>query len=367
MAITRILVFFGNRWPRFIVGSLLVVAALIVFLRALSLREPAKRNPRAVLLDQHSLQGLFLESSHNFGSVRAGSVVEHDFVLKNQGQSTVRVQRVLLTSPMVVTRMQALTPPGGENRIRVKLDTTGLKGHFEGKVGVVFNDDAAPEAVLGFEGEIAPVIEFLPWGPVFFVGARRGEAREQAIEIINRQPEPIEILKVTHSTERFTTRLDTIEPGRRFRLTLSVKPDGPGGRHSEPILITTSSPSLPTVTVTANTLLVERVYTFPDTVDFGVFRMSDIKKTPDLLERIAQTLMVYQYGGTDFRIEIRSDLPFLAVQTERGPQGDRYQNTVKLLREQIRPGPIRGSLLIKTNDVEFPSLVVPVTGEIVNR
>lgn len=313
-----------------------------------------------------SPHALFPEGRHNFGNVQAGFTVEHDFVLKNQGQSPVRIQRVLLTPPMVVTRMQALTPAGGETRIHVKLDTTALKGHFEGEVRVVFDDGAEPEALLGFEGEIAPVIELLP-GPAFFVGARRGEVREGTIEIVNRQPEPIEILEVRHSTQRFTTRLDTVEPGKRFRLTLSVKPDGPGGRHSEPIVITTSSPSLPTVTVTANTLLRERVYTFPDAVDFGALRMSDIEKTPDLFDRIAQTLMVYQYGGTDFRIEIRSDLPLLAVQTERGPQGDRYQNTVKLLREKLRPGPIRGSLLIKTNDVEFPSLVVPVTGEILDH
>src|SRR5262249_14170015 len=86
---------------------------------------------------------VFSEARHNFGTVRAGTVVEHDFVLKNQGQSPVRIQRVLLTSPMVVTQMQALTRPGGENRIRVRLNTTGLKGHFEGEVRVLFNDVAA--------------------------------------------------------------------------------------------------------------------------------------------------------------------------------------------------------------------------------
>src|SRR5262249_33990855 len=159
---------------------------------------------------------------HNFGSVGAGSVVEHDFVLKNQGPSTVRIQRVLLTPPMVVTRMQALTPSGGESRIHVRLDTTALKGHFEGEARAVFHDGAEPQALLGLEGEIGAVIELLA-GPAFFVGARRGEVREGTIEIINRRPEPIEILEVRHSTQRFTTRLDTIESGKRFRLTLSVK------------------------------------------------------------------------------------------------------------------------------------------------
>ncbi|MDP2971188.1 MAG: hypothetical protein Q8P64_18560, partial [Deltaproteobacteria bacterium] len=58
----------------------------------------------------------------------------------------------------------------------------------------------------------------------------------------------------------------------------------------------------------------------------------------------------------------RSDLPVLDLKWERGPKGDRYQITVTLLKDNITSGPIKGNIVIETNDPEFPSLTVPVTG-----
>ena len=162
--------------------------------------------------------------------------------------------------------------------------------------------------------------------------------------------------------DRFLTKLETLDEGRRYRLTLLLNPDGPAGRHSESIVLKTSSRREPTITVAANTYLRERVYTFPDAVDLGTVRLTDVDRDPNLLERLAQTLMVY--GGSDFIISVRSDLPELDLSSERGPQGDRFQNTVRLKRDNLRPGDIRGSIVIDTNDAQFPSLVVPVVGSV---
>ena len=59
---------------------------------------------------------------------------------------------------------------------------------------------------------------------------------------------------------------------------------------------------MPLLNIPANTYLREHVYTFPDAVDLGSLRLADIKAQPDLLQRTAQTLMVYQWGGTDFQV-----------------------------------------------------------------
>jgi hypothetical protein len=120
------------------------------------------------------------------------------------------------------------------------------------------------------------------------------------------------------------------------------------------------------LTIVANTFLHERVYTFPDAVDFGTLRLRDIDRDPQLLQRTIQTLMVYQSGGADFSVILRTDdLPQLAFESERGPQGDRYQNTLTLIRQKLMPGVIRGSIFVETNDKEFPLLVVPVSGDVV--
>jgi hypothetical protein len=254
--------------------------------------------------------------------------------------------------------------PGSKATIAVKLDTSGLRGRFPGEIHVELNDPDTPVAELVFAGEIIPPVECLP-APAFFLGARRGESREASIEIINHEPAPLRIVEIRHPTDRFTTELTTLEEGRRYQLTLRLKPGGPGGRHSDTIALTTSSQAQPTITVAANTLLRERVYTFPDEVDFGSVNLAGMGKDPEFSRRTAQTLMVYQFGGTDFKVKVRTDVPQLELKAERGPQGDRFQVTCTLRAAGLQPGVIKGTVFIETNDAEFPKIEVPVTGNLV--
>jgi len=76
--------------------------------------------------------------------------------------------------------------------------------------------------------------------------------------------------------------------------------------------------------------------------------------------------MIHQEGGTDFKAHLSTDVPGLRFEAEPGPKGDRYQVELNLA-EKSRIGPIKGSVFIDTNDREFPRVVVPVTGKIVER
>jgi hypothetical protein len=299
-----------------------------------------------------------------FGRVLSGTVITHQISVKNEGARPMRIVTVQLTPPLVVTRMPASIGPGLEGSVQLALDTSRLRGLFTGEVHVILNDGGVIERSLTVEGEIVPHVEVQP-APAFFLAGRRGEAREASLEIVNHDPEPLVIDVVGHATDRFTTRLDTVEPGERFRLTLLLRPDGPGGPHTEPIVLRTSNPREPTVTVMANTILRERVYTFPETLDLGTLSLRRIQQDGSILKLATQTLMVYQLGGTDFRTVVRASLPQLQISSERGPMGDRYQNTITLNAERLSVGPIRGSLVIETNDAQFPRLEVPVSGNIV--
>ena len=304
------------------------------------------------------------ETRFQFGRILAGATLDHEFVLKNVGTAPLKIGRVDLTPPLVVTRMPVWVAPETETRITVRLDTAGLRGRYHGEVHIIVGDSDEAAATLAVAGEIVPRVEVSP-APAFFLAARRGEVRQASVEIINHEREPLAIESITHAQDRFTTTLETVEEGQRYRLTLRLKPNGPGGRHSEPIVIHTSSRNEPAITVVANTILREHVYTFPDEVDFGALSMSSFERDPELLRAAAQTLMVYQVGGTGFSVRVRSDLPQLEITSERAPQGDRYQQTITVRRQGLQVGPIRGSIVIETNDPQFRELVVPVSGMIV--
>jgi hypothetical protein len=304
-------------------------------------------------------KAVFPEAQYDFGEVLFGAVVEHDFALSNLGSAPLLIEKASMTTPLLVTQMPHDVTPGAEGKIHFKLDTKNLEGKFEGTILVSLNDPAMSQARLVFSGRVIPPVELSP-GSAFFVAGQRGQGNRAGIEIVNHESEQLRIEKIEHPAERYTTQLETLKPGQRYRLTLALKPDGPGGRAAGTILIRTSSKRMPVLEVGANTYLYERVHTFPDVVDFGTLRTGDAGQ-------VAVILMIHQESGTDFKVHLSSDVPGLSLKSERGPKGDRYQVEIRLISERVRVGPMKGSIVIDTNDAEFPRVVVPVSGQIVER
>ena len=309
-------------------------------------------------------RAVFSQTIVDFGTAVQGAKLVHEFILRNEGAVALRIRGLQATASLLPDRISAYIAPGSQVVLRVRLDTTTLSGHFEGVVRVSLDDPALAEAHLTVVGRVVPPIEVAP-APAFFVAAQRGERKEVAVEIVNHEPEPLAIEAVEHSSQRFTTRLDSLEAGRRYRLSVVLDPEGPAGKDKDVLRIRTSRLASPVLTIPVYTNVRERVYTFPDAVDLGALRLSDIEAKPDLLLRTAQTLMIYQSGGANFRVTLSSDLPELALTSERGRQGDRYQVTVTLIREKLRPGALKGSIIIATNDPQFPTVTVPVSATII--
>ena len=300
-----------------------------------------------------------VESDFDFGRVLKGTPVEHEFIVKNERSSPLVIDAVRLTAPLTLVKAPTTLAPGAQGVVRVRLDTSRIAGLFEGRV-VLTLVDSEDEIGLTLSGTVYQTVEASPQ-PVLFVITDRDQIREQSIELVSHESGPVEITSVTHPHDRFATRIETLEPGKRYRLTLTMDGKGDGGRRADSIVVATSSQVTPVVRILANTFVRERVYTFPDAVDFGAVPIGALDANPALLERLAQTLMVYRKDA-GFEIKVTSDLEMLDIGTERGPLGDRWQTTISLKRERLQPGPFRGTIFVETNDSEFPRLRVPVTG-----
>jgi hypothetical protein len=304
-------------------------------------------------------QDTAIHTDFNFGRILQGTPVEHQFVVTNERTVPLVVDAVRLTPPLALVKAPTTLAPGTEGIVRVRLDTSRVLGLFEGRI-VISPDSSGDPIALTLTGTVYQTVEAVPQ-PALFVMTERGQMREQSIELVNHEPTPLEIRSVSHPRDRFATRIEPIEPGRRYRLTLTLDGTGAGGRTTDPIIVTTSSQSTPIITILANTFVRERVYTFPDAVDFGTLPLGAVEANPALLARFAQTLMIYR-KEPDFEVAMTSDVDLLDVRASRGPRGDRWQATVSLSRDMLRPGPFRGTIIITTNDAEFPRLTVPVTG-----
>ncbi len=206
-------------------------------------------------------------------------------------------------------------------------------------------------------------IEYKPLPAVYMVAAR-GKTEEASIEIINRKSEPLEITGIENPGKRFTARTEALEPGRRYRLVVTLKGDGPAGKQRQDLSLKTNLASAPVLRIPVNTFVHEKVYALPESVFLGRFGISEIKGRPKAAQGMAQILMVYRKGTPEFEIKLSSDLPFLKFSSEQGPQGDQWENWISLDPDKVEPGEIKGTIFIETNDPDFPKLSVPVTGKL---
>jgi Protein of unknown function (DUF1573) len=316
-------------------------------------RAAASEQPKAVLHIQ----------AFDFGKIVQGATIEHKFVLRNEGTSPLKIEELRMTTPLRISRIPAEIGPGKEDVLDFSLDTSALQGPFAGTILLTLNDPSMPYAELSLEAQIVGSVEVSPMAAIFVAGMR-GQSKQASVEIVNHEPQALSIQSVEHPTQRFTTKLAVLEPGQRYRLSLLLNPQGPPGREAATILVRTSSKAAPVLRIAANTYMHERVYTFPEEVYFGALRLADFQLNPEFAQRTSQTLMVYEVGGSDFKVELSTDLPFLTLKSERGPLGDRHQITITLNREKLASGEIRGSILIKTNDPQFPTISVPVLGQV---
>lgn len=301
------------------------------------------------------------DTRFHFGTVLQGSPVEHEFPLRNDGTRPLRIAGVQLSPPLQLARMPAVIPPGETARLRLTLDTAQLEGEYQGQLLVMLADANAAPRAFSVKGRVTPPIEILPHA-AFFLSTAKGSEKSGSVEIVNHEAQPLTLTLDPAALAEYRPTLDVLEPGRRYRLTVTVPASAPAGRHSSRLELKSSSPSRPTLHIGLNTIVRERVYTFPDTVDFGRLRMRDLTQGPNAAS--AQTLMVYQTGGKQFSATPRSTVAGMALTAEPGPQGDRVQITATLGRD-VAPGPISGTITVRTNDPEFPQLQVPVTGQIV--
>jgi hypothetical protein len=298
-------------------------------------------------------------SSFEFGTVTQGTLVTHVFVLRNPSTVPLRILGVNLSPGLRIAGFPAQVGPNQRIDLPVSVSTSGMRGPYSAELRLRLDDPGRPEAVFALAGIVVPAIEFRPYAAFFVTGGRQTPAHA-SIEIVNHQKAPLRITSLEYPRERFDARLESIDAGSRYRLTITLRTDAAAGVREDVIQLHADDGRV--LRVAANTRLRERVYTFPDDVDLGTIPHSLLDDDGGDLP--AQTLMVYQVGGGDFQARFTTDIKGLAIAAERGPKGDRWQATVTLERSAAAPGPIQGHIVVETNDPEFPRLVVPVKGSV---
>lgn len=99
---------------------------------------------------------IFAKQNHyDFGKIKAGEKVIHDFVIQNKGGDTLKINNVQAGCGCTAAKPgKNILLPGESTKINVKFDSNGRKGKQNKTVNVNSNDKANPNLLLTFTADI---------------------------------------------------------------------------------------------------------------------------------------------------------------------------------------------------------------------
>ncbi|PYM29031.1 MAG: hypothetical protein DMD80_10270, partial [Candidatus Rokuibacteriota bacterium] len=161
---------------------------------------------------------VFSPTEHDFGGVRRGEKVARTFQLRNGGDASLELTGVRFSMPGMTARLPGTVAPGADATIELELTTDHVQGRARGVAVVETNDPRARSVSLVLTGMVHGPVDIEPL-PAVFLSSFRGEDVRRELTVRSNQPGPVAIRLAAHRGTHYEAELETVEPGRTWRLT----------------------------------------------------------------------------------------------------------------------------------------------------
>jgi hypothetical protein len=302
------------------------------------------------------------ETTHDFGTVKAGTVVTHMFAVSRPAPG-VSVQRVELSEPGMKARLTPATDHDDQLGLTLTWNTTMLDGHIESQAQVHWSDQSYAAVRLTLRGTVTPVIALDPFAAVFF-SVYQDEGGESIVKIVNRDDRPLEITGLEPAGSHFTAQIRTLVPGQEYALVVSVPAGAEFGRFQERVVVHTNQPLRPEVPVAVNVLVKPNLYASPEIVDLGEVNLEQLRRAPPLRDALSQVVGIRRRQGAFAITSVGSNIPGLDIKVSPSGPAESFRMDINLISDQLKRGVVSGMIRLGTSDPMFPEIAVPVRGEI---
>jgi hypothetical protein len=191
---------------------------------------------------------------YDFGFAEQGTTVVHQFPLKNTGRTTIRIEDVHSSCGCTAAAAEGKTlAPGQIAWLAVRLDTTDLVGKTTKRVTVHTSDSRTPEVLLAMTGTVLTDLVVTPT-PLYLGHVWRGSQVRQELRVSTGRPmAPGSTAYTVSSVETDSWALRAYvqagdKPGE-MKLVVELDPEVPAGRFNDRVIIHTTSPRQPVITV----------------------------------------------------------------------------------------------------------------------
>ena len=171
------------------------------------------------------------EGNYNFGTIPQGKKVQHNFVIKNTGDSPLQVREVTVSCGCTAAKpSSSVIAPGKTAEIQVTFDSTAFSGKVQKSVSLVTNAGKNPNATLYLDGVISDVLQVYPHQ--LSLGALKpGTGKQALLTVTNHESTSVKLLSVSLTSNTLQVKSDLkkkeLKPGESgtVELTFTARPD----------------------------------------------------------------------------------------------------------------------------------------------
>jgi hypothetical protein len=208
--------------------------------------EPARPGPKA------SPKIEFDSTTSNFGKLKSGDTVKHNFIFTNTGTATLEITEVKPGCGCTTAgAWDKSLPPGKSGIIPLQFNSTGFSGQVGKSATVICNDPGRTNVMLQITGTVWKPIDITPPMVMFTPSSEAPTNETKVLRIVSNLEEPIKLSDLQSSSASFKAALKETKPGKEFDLEITAVPPFTNPTVFASITLKTSSTNAPMVSVSA--------------------------------------------------------------------------------------------------------------------
>lgn len=233
--------------------------------------EPAQGSPRLVCY----------EPNYDFGRQNSIDIVEHSFVVKNEGNAPLIIRRVKQFCRCTAGKLSKnVLQPDEETTIDVQLVLYGLSGVVHKKILMESNDPYKPEEALYITGRVTDDILITPF-QVSFLGIYDNTKTNKTVYIDVCNPDiNLNIKRVESESQYFVPEIKTLEKSKSYELSIHTRPPLPEGLTTGSIRIFTDNDEYGILEIPVKADVFGELIIFPEEIILTIDNSHNTRSSP---------------------------------------------------------------------------------------
>lgn len=322
--------------------------ALVFLSGPVAFRASAQAAPAAAAPKIH-----FDEMLHDFGRVRSGAVMKHEFSFTNKGNADLIIHGVLPSCGCTtVTNFTPTIPPGGKASLTLEFNSHSLMGVQIRTLLVKSNDPVQPDLVLQLKGHYWMPIEIYPATALMFLPPHTDQKLSTTVRVVSQMDQPLKLEAPVSSVPQLSARVIEVQPGKEFHVVVDTVPPFEHKDIQAIIKLATNSAETPAIDINVVVIAQPELLVAP----LQMFLPPNLPPNPE-----PYTISIRNLSPNPITLEKPAcDAPGSKVEIREITPGKEFELVVRFSQEMTKDPEKSFAITVNTSLPSQPQISIPV-------